>query len=59
MGLIENYLNKTIEPEKRDDEDYTEIDIHIEAIMTDDAYNELQYELHELFTRYKVYYKGI
>lgn len=59
MGLIDDFYNKTIHPEKKEDDDYTEITIEIEAILTDDQYNELQYELHELLTRYKVFYKGI
>lgn len=45
--------------EERDEDDFTEVRIDFEGILTEDQYNDLSMELHDLFEKYKLYYTGI
>ena len=59
MGLIDDYKNKIQYAKQCDDEDYFELKIEVEGVLTDDRYNELEYELNEVLKKFKVYYSGV
>ena len=61
MSLREDFDNRTRhqEIEDREDDDFFELDVSCEGVLTDLEYNELESELRDVFKKYNLYFTGV